>query len=181
MMWILIASTVTLVTATVAAQLYLRDAARDYRRARKMWDIVHSSANKILEGGYPPEVREMVMGLSMTTGCGCYVRSLLFEHYTPNLHRSRIEASKKRRSSDVVNQAIRALTPQQKRLIDHFVGSVIAFDMMYNPLQGWLLRHVMAKRFAIPAPVPAVPSPSRAEREAVIRTVVRKKPELCAA
>jgi len=184
MMWLLIASVAALVAATIAAQVYLHESVRDHVRAQRVWDMVYSNANKILSDNFPAEVREMAMGLSMTTGCGCYIRSILIEHYTPSIHRSRMEASKKRLPADAVTAALKSLKPAQKRQIDTFLGSVIAFDMLSNPLQGWLLRHAMAKRFAVPKPapsVPALPHPSRAEKEAVIRTVVRKKPELCAA
>lgn len=182
MTFVIIASTLALIAATVAAQLYFRDAARERKRALKIWAKVDAAAEKVLDGEFPGRVREFAMGLTMTTGCGCYVRSVLIEHYTPSVHRARMEDARRHRPETPMSEAMASLNVHQRRQLDELVGNAIAFDMLSNPLQGWILRHAMSKRFGRkPVPSPAVPSPSREEREAIFRTVARKKPEICIA
>jgi hypothetical protein len=179
MIWVL-AFFAGLVAITAMLQIYLRDSARDHRAAAIVWEKFYSHTNKLLEGNYPSNVRELAIGLSATTGCGCYVRSLLIEHYSPSTHRRRVRQAKA--SHGRTKSILDGLDASQRRELDRVIAHAITFDMLSNPLQGWVLKRAMAKRFASAKHPLPVPAPSRAEKEAVIRTVSRKSaPELCAA
>ena len=179
-MGLLIAFTCILVAVTLAANVYFASAARQYAAARKMCDEMFARANRLLEGDYSDEVRSVVFRLAATTGCGCYVRSLLVEHFAPKISRA-IADRYQDDEEGVAMEHLRSLPAPQKREFNEFIAHALAFDAFSNPGQGWVLRHVLSKRFGAKAPRP-VPTPSKEEQAAVVRVATRKVlAEPCAA
>jgi hypothetical protein len=131
------------------SEYYTLRSLRSYRNAERIWADLNRVAQSLLQRDITADVAFNVFALACTAGCGCYVRTLLINHYLPWAS----DIGKARRSRPEVDRGfhdIEQLVGEAKSEFRELMALVIAYDSFRNPLQGWLLRRMLGSHFKRP-------------------------------
>ena len=126
------------------ARKYVDRSLRSYRSADAMLGKISDNLTRLAEADAPLGVARIGFMLAATTGCGCYVRGILYSHYMPSSLARLIAGGPKRGSSferDLADLA--KLNAAQRSAFSDLIVSVIIYDSYRNPLSGWLFRHMI--------------------------------------
>jgi hypothetical protein len=126
-------------TAVRLSQDYMAKSLVSYGHAERTWAEVNKLARELLAQDVSPNVAKSVIALAHLTGCGCFVRGVLLQHYFPSLVS---KPSAPQRTAAAMNE-VDALNSQTRELFGKFLAVVIANDSFRNPLQGLLFRRVL--------------------------------------
>ena len=110
----------------LVASSYVHRSKRSYSNADRVWSDLNSHALELLKADIPKPISLLVVALSRTAGCGCFVRGALLSHYLP------IRVAGRDAGDNGVKSAfdsIDKLTPELRQSI----GKLLALVMLSKP------------------------------------------------
>lgn len=150
---------------------YVQLSMRSFASAERVWLDVSSSAARVLDLGIPQNVAKLVVMLTATAGCGCFVRGMLIGHYLPR----RANKATQDNSLSGAFSDLESLDANVRNEVWTLLSQVMVYDSFRNPLQGWLFRRMLKNFVLAPAQANMV---TKLEAQLTAISVLRRKATL---
>lgn len=149
------------------ADYYLDRSMVSFRNAERAWSELTLLARELVARDLPPRVAKLVVAMTASAGCGCFIRGVIISHYVPQLLR---RYPNEERSLGPVFEQIENLDAESRDLFWKFQVHVMVYDSFRNPAQGWLFRRALKETLK-----PEVSYSTKREAQSAVFSVVARR------